>query len=155
MEIGWTEIIVAVIGICGVDTGVVYLVARYFFDRRERAESGKVDAETDKETLGNVEDAMDLVLKFKGIVEAETQKAVAPLQQQMKEQTMAYNELSGKFQEVLDELNEWGCYRGFKRAAGPRCEQRLPKVMLAHLPDDDQETTEETEEIGGDENGKG
>lgn len=118
---------------------MIYVVARHFLDRKDKAEAKKTEAETDKETLGNVEDAMDLVVKFKGIVEAETQKALEPLKAQLEQQTTAYNDLSGKFQEVLDELSQWGCYRGFKKAAGPTCEQRLPKSMLAHLPDDEPE----------------
>lgn len=145
VEIGWTEIIVSLIGLISADAGVVFWVVKYFLDRQAKAEANKtnsdakrVDIEAEKEAIGNASDALDFAVHIQDMIKQQVTEAVQPVQQQLREQTKAYNQLSVRFQTVIDELEQWGCYRGQKKSTGPDCSNRMPKAMADRLPDDNE-----------------
>jgi len=141
LEIGWTEIIVAIVGLFTADAGVVFWVVKYFLDRQAKAGANKTKVEAEHDAISNASEALGMYKNIQALigeqVKEQVKVAVEPVERQLKKQTEAYNHLSVKFQAVLDELEQWGCYRGQKKSAGPDCDMRLPKAVADKLPDDD------------------
>lgn len=142
LEIGWTEIIVAVIGVFATDAGVVFWVVKYYLDRQAKADANKTNVEAERDAISNASEALGMYKNIQAIigeqVKEQVKVAVEPVEMQLRKQTEAYNHLSGRFQAVLDELEQWGCYRGQKKSTGPDCDKRLPKAVADRLPDDDE-----------------
>lgn len=124
IEIGWTEIIISIISILGLDTGVIVIIVKFFLDRQAKAEakktnseSKKVDSETEKEAISNALEAFNFYEKMQTIIDEAVKKATAPMQIELENTSI-------KVQDLTTELKRFGCYRGALDNE-PDCELRV------------------------------